>query len=317
MSARHIVIAGGTGFIGRYLVPHFVNKGDVITVIGRSSEKIKRVFNNQVRAVEWQQLKQQGFELFTQTDLIINLTGATIGAKRWSKKRKQEIIKSRTQSSAQLSQWCADCGDQAPMLFNTSAVGVYGSQPESQTGLPPAYDENTPIDYSHPTDFLSTVGSLWEQATQVAQNAGVRVVLMRFGVVLGKKGGALSPIKLPFYFYIGGRIGSGKQPFSWVCMVDLCNAIEFLYDHREISGPVNIVAPGCVSQANFAKALGRALHKPSFLPTPGIALQLVLGEMATELLLHGQHVIPQRLTQRGFEFQYPDIDSALAYALNT
>lgn len=317
MNTRRIIIAGGSGFIGRYLVPHFLNKGDQVTVIGRSSAKINQTFHHNVTALTWEQLTQENTAALSQTDLIINLTGATIGSKRWSESRKREILHSRLHATELLSKLCAKCGESAPALFNASAVGVYGLQEESPTGLPSAFDENSFVDFEQPSDFLSTVARRWEQATWPASHAGVRVVLMRFGVVMGRNGGALSQIKLPYYFGLGGKIGSGRQPFSWVCEVDLARAIDFIYAHTGLSGAVNVVAPLCVTQANFSKALGKVLHKPTFMHIPGFALKLLLGEMADELLLRGQHVMPKRLLDSGFQFQYPDIQSALHYALKT
>ena len=142
------------------------------------------------------------------------------------------------------------------------------------------------------------------------------MVYLRFGVVLGKQGGALSRLKLPWQFFIGGKIGSGQQPFSWVSMVDLCRAVDFLFAHPDIHGPVNIVSPGCVIQADLAHHMGKVLHRPSFVTTPAFILKFAYGQMAEELLLHGQHAIPQLLLEHGFTFRYPEIPAALRYAFN-
>ena len=246
---------------------------------------------------------------------MINLTGASIGEKRWSGERKREILDSRVKPTRMLAEYCAELKEQSPVLLNASAVGVYGLQPEVADGLPPALDETTKINFNESTDFLSAVGRRWEQMLQIAEQAGVRVVKMRFGVVFGPNGGALVKMKLPFLFYLGGPIGSGQQPFSWVSLFDLIHAVKFLLNHSDIKGPVNIVSPNCITQKTFAKTLGEVLEKPSILPMPGLLLKLALGQMAKELLLSGQHAKPKVLLENGFEFQYADLKKALTLAL--
>lgn len=306
-----ITIAGGTGFIGRFITDHYLKQGHDVTVIGRSTDKIKQTFNNRVKALDWESLNTSSLE---NTSLLINLTGANIADKRWSPKRKQEIVESRTQTTSILANLCAKLGVASPPLFNASAVGIYGIQRPQAAGLPPAFDETTSLDKKTPC-FASNIVKQWEAAAKPAQDKNVRVVFMRFGVVLGKDGGALTKIIMPFHYFLGGKIGSGHQPFSWVCIVDLCRAINFLLDHVEIKGPVNIVAPECVTQAQLAATIGKVLNKPSFMTTPNFMLKFAFGDMAKELLLNGQHVVPKVLLQNGFTFQYPDLKPALDYAL--
>ena len=310
-----IMIAGGTGFIGRFMIPRYLSAGHHVTVVGRSAAKIQQLFDNQVSALDWNTLEQQGTDAIRAMNLIINLAGAGIAEKRWTAARKKVIIESRTKTTRLFSQLCASLGNDSPPLFNAGAVGIYGLQKSKEQGLPTAFDETEVLDFDNPPDFLSKIGRLWEAATQTAKDQGVRVVNLRFGVVLGKKGGALSQMILPFKFFIGGKIGSGQQPFSWVSIVDLCRAIDFILEKKDINGPVNLVSPSCVTQYELAKNMGQVLHKPSLMPTPGLMLQLVFGALANELLLNGQHVVPKILLAHGFEFQYPDIKSALAYAL--
>ena len=244
----NIIIAGGSGFIGRNLVKHFLQKKFNITVIGRRQKKIVQRFSDDVTPLTWDTLTPDAFK---QADVVINLAGATIGEKRWSNARKNEILSSRIITTQTIAKLCAQLGTQAPALFNASAVGVYGLQSAAPQGLPPAFDENSAIDFQHAEDFLAEVARKWELATQLAKQAGVRVVNMRFGVVLDNSGGALSQLKLPFLLGIGGPVGKGQQPFSWVALDDLMRAIDFLMAHPDINGPVNIVAPGCVFRAPY------------------------------------------------------------------
>lgn len=309
-----VTIAGGTGFIGQFMANYYLKQGHKVSIIGRSITKIEQCFAKRVRAIDWNSLNQIGKSTLAHTDLVINLAGATIGDKRWTPERKKEIISSRIESTKTLATLCAQLGTASPPLFNASAVGIYGLNKGVSNDLPPALDESTPI--RELPDFASKVVRLWEAAAQPAKDNNVRVIHLRFGVVFGKHGGALARLKLPFQFFIGGRIGSGHQPFSWVCIVDLCRAVDFLFDHPDIQGPVNIVSPGCVTQRELAKQIGNVLHKPSFMITPEFMLKLVYGQMAEELLLNGQHATPKILLENGFTFQYPDVNSALRYAFN-
>ncbi|MBB72418.1 MAG: TIGR01777 family protein [Legionellales bacterium] len=306
------IIAGGTGFIGRYLIKRWLDQGIRIAVISRSRERVHKQFGDTVKALSWADVDSLKHDKLNDTEVIINLTGANIGDKRWSNKRKQEILTSRLQATETLSQLCAALGDHSPPLFNASAVGTYGLQKTQPDSLPPALDETTPIDFTEWNDFVSEVGRQWEQATDYAKAHGVRVINLRFGVVLGPNGGALKKLELPFKCCIGGPIASGQQPFPWIHLDDIARAIEFLLTHKDIVGPVNFVAPQAINQKQFATALGQALHRPCHLPTPAFMLKLGFGQMAEELLLHGQHVVPSLLTQQGFQFQYPTINAALA-----
>lgn len=311
----NILIAGGTGFIGRFLVEHYLKENHQITVLSRSIKKINKLFAETVTAVNWDTFESKGPEILKMQDLLLNLAGAGIADKRWTKSRKREIIESRTLTTQKIVNACIALGNNCPPLFNASAVGIYGTQEPVPTGLPPPLDETQKIDFDHPVDFSSKVTRLWEEKTHIARDHGIRVVNMRFGVVLGKNGGALAKMVMPFKFYLGGKIGSGKQPFSWISIVDLKRAIDFLFQHKEINGPVNIVSPHCVSQSELAAQIGKVLNKPSIMTTPALILRLAFGEMADELLLKGQHVFPKVLLDHGFKFQHPHIQLTLSNAL--
>lgn len=306
-----IIIAGGTGFIGQALVNHFLQQQIHCVVIGRSVGKIEKIFNQKVKAIMWQAMGAEGLHEIKTADAVINLTGADIGEHRWNEKRKIEIMQSRIEPTRTLTELCATLGKNSPPLLNAGGVGIYGLQKSEANKLPPPLDERSKIDCENPQIFLTKVGCAWEAATQVAKNAGARVVNMRFGVVLGKNGGVLSKLKKIYLLGLGGPIGSGQQPFSWVALADLIRAVEFLLQNTEINGPVNIVAPQCVTQKQFAVALGKALHRPVLLKTPAFLLESLFGQMARELLLQGQHVKPFVLEQAGFKFLYPEINLAL------
>lgn len=177
--------------------------------------------------------------------------------------------------------------------------------------MPPALDENTTIDFNAAPDFLAKVGRQWEMATFSARDAGVRVVNMRFGVVLGNNGGVLSKLKLPYSLGLGGRLGSGQQPFPWIALPDLLNAIDFIFANKQLQGAINFVAPQSITQQQFSQALATAMHRPALLSTPTFLIKILLGEMGETLLLNGQHVEPRVLLAAGFKFEYPDINSIL------
>ncbi|NKB47325.1 MAG: TIGR01777 family protein [Legionellales bacterium] len=302
-----ILIAGGTGFIGQGLVQHWSS---------HTTHDVTLLSRHQKNTLHWDEFNQAPTTWLTQFDLVINLCGANIGQRRWSTRRKQTILTSRIQPTQTLATHLAKLGNQAPRWFNASAIGIYGIQLNHSHYLPPSLDEQT--DLSHPpTCFLAKVGTQWEAATQPAIQAGVPTVLLRFGVVLAKHDGALPQIARPFWWGLGGRIGSGCQPFSWISLKDLCRAIDFLIEHPHVQGPINLVAPKCIRQIEFAHSLAHQLHRPSCFTLPNSIVQLLFGQMGEELLLSGQHVIPSRLLDLGFQFALPDIDSALRNIYST
>ena len=299
----HILIAGGTGFIGQALVQHFLQQGHQIALLVRSKAKIRQLFNTQVNALAWEDFAPKAEDVLGGVHWLINLTGTNVGNARWCKKRKQSIIESRVETTAYLAKVCAKLGTQAPVFFNASAIGVYGLKPQETP-----FDENSIIAFDQSTDFLSEVARAWEKATQAAEDAGVRTIKLRFGVVLGQ-GGALKKITPIHKWGIGGPIASGKQMFCWISIDDVIKALDFIFEHTALSGPINLVAPAHDSQTAFAKALSQSLHRPSFMRTPGFVLKGIYGQMAEELLLQGQQVSPTRLLDAGFIFDHPDLDA--------
>lgn len=309
-----IIIAGGTGFIGQALVDYFLRKNHEMVVIGRDKEKIKNLYlgKNRVYALTWDEFLEQKKDTVLTSDLIINLAGANIAQKRWTKHRKQEIIESRVQTTKILAETCALFGANSPPLFNASAVGIYGLQKPiaNQTRTP--FKESDSIDFEAATDFVSEITHAWEQATHSASEHHVRVINMRFALVLDKKG-LLAKLFPSYFLGLGGPIGSGNQPFAFIALDDLIAAIEFLINKPEIKGPVNMVAPQSITQSEFAQAYAKALHRPAILRTPNFLLKLIFGKMAEELLINGQYAYPEVLLSHGFTFKYPTIDATLQH----
>jgi uncharacterized protein (TIGR01777 family) len=239
------------------------------------------------------------------------LAGYNISEHRWTNQTKKLIKQSRTSTTMLLAKWCANA-TRKPHLYTTSAIGIYGLQPLTEK-LPPALDETTQIHFGHPTDFLSEIGQAWEQAAQPAIDAGVPVTFMRFAVVLKRGEGMLKKVTPSFSLGLGATIGSGNQPFCWVHIDDLVRAIQFLLQHPNVVGAVNICAPECVNQKTFARLLARTMHRPAFMRIPTPIVKLLFGQMGEELLLRGQNVFPEHLFAMGFIFDYPNLASALEH----
>ncbi|MBI2083658.1 MAG: TIGR01777 family protein [Deltaproteobacteria bacterium] len=274
-----ILLTGGTGFIGRPLLKKLLEKGHEVTLLTR------------------QQIPN--FACPDGTDAIINLAGETI-AERWTKEKKEKIRRSRVDTTRAIITAIGKTSQKPRLLINASAVGYYGDTKEVPV------DESSPRGY----DFLAEVCREWEETAQEAEKDNVRVVRLRCGVVLGKDGGALQKMLPPFKFFVGGPIGSGNQWFPWIHREDVIHAIFFALENEKLSGAVNVTSPEPIRQKEFAKILGKVLGRPSSLPVPSFVLKLLLGEMS-EMLLTGQRVVPKKLTEAGFQFQYPDLESAL------
>ncbi len=294
-----ILITGGTGFVGTQLTSRLIKDNHEVTILTRSlkgakgsSPGVSYLEGDPTRNGPWQ-------EAIKNHDALINLAGASIFSK-WTEEHKKAIRESRVNTTQNIIEGIPPQSQKRFTLFSTSAVGYYGFHGDEEL-----------IEESPPgNDFLARIAVEWEGEALKAREKGARVVITRFGIVLGEKGGALGQMIPLFEKYIGGPIGSGRQWFSWVHIKDLTEAFAFLLKHPEISGPVNVCSPNPVRNRDLAKALGKALHKPSFMPAPGFMVKWVLGEFGS-VILEGQKVIPRRLLESGFTFQYPDIDAAL------
>lgn len=304
-----IVVCGATGFVGRNLIPALLNEQHHIVVIGRDTNKAKNIFKQAVSYLHWDQLDQLAPDEF---DVIINLSGENIANNRWTDDQKKRIKQSRINSTEAITAWCLKSKNKKQHIYNASAIGIYGLQ-TTQNNLPKRLTESSPIAFNNPSDFLSEVGQAWEYAANSAIEAGFPVTFMRFAVVLKRHEGILKKLETPFFFGLGCVLGNGHQAFTWIDIDDLISAILFLLNHPEIVGAVNLCSPHCVSQREFAKTLASIMHRPLFLNMPRPVVKILFGQMGEELLLGGQHVYPERITEFGFKFSYPDLHSALMH----
>lgn len=298
-----ILVTGGTGFIGTQITSRLLQDGHEMTILTRSTSQLSQVPPGVVYLRGDPTQKGLWQAAIEDHDAAINLAGASIFT-RWTAAYKMAIRESRLKTTRHLVEGIPPQSQRPFTLLSASAVGYYGF----------SGDETLTEDSPPGNDFLAQIAREWEEEAMKAKEKGARVVIMRLGIVLGEKGGALSQL-IPFFRkYIGGPVGSGRQWFSWVHIQDLGEAIAFLIKHPEISGPVNICAPNPVTNKDLAKAIGKALNRPSIIPAPGFLVKLFLGEFGS-IILKGQKVIPQRLKESGFAFQYPKIEQALTNLL--
>jgi uncharacterized protein (TIGR01777 family) len=244
-----------------------------------------------------------GVEAALTPDAIINLAGASIADGAWTAERKAELRASRVAATRSVVEALTEMPSKPRVFLSASAMGYYGDRG----------DEELTEESGPGRDFLAELAQEWEGEAEKAEEFGVRVVRMRFGIVLAKRGGALPRMARPFRLGFGGRISTGRQWISWIALADVVGAVRFLLAHPEIRGAVNVVAPQPVRNAEFAKGLAHALHRPAIFPVPAFALRMLLGpEMANALLLSSQRVLPKKLQQSGFSFLYPELPAALA-----
>lgn len=290
-----LLIAGGTGFVGQALVNELQNRHQ-ITVLSRNSNKAFKIFSN-IATVEWtdENLKN----IVEDVDVVINLVGENIGSRRWSNSVKSEIITSRTKSTNKLCNIIESIDkEKRPRLFNASAIGIYGLQSNIEMQQSNIYTEDSNLP-SPPTDFLSEVGQEWESPLNKSKN--IDIVKLRFAVILDLSGGMLKKVHLPFMLCLGGRIGSGKQPFSWIALKDVVGIISYLLDNPKLNGTFNLVAPQVTSQKEFAILFAKYLKRPAIMPMPSFLVKLLFGQMGDELLLRGQNVSSVKLTDYKFK----------------
>jgi len=297
-----VAITGSSGLIGTALCRHLQERGDrVVRVVRRSPQPGEDV-------IEWHPDRDEiDSGAFDGLDAVVNLAGESIGARRWSSEQKRRLIDTRVQSTRLLSRVLAQ-SVRAPAIFvSGSAMGYYGSRGDEEL-----------VESSAPGHgFLAELAVAWETATAEASAAGRRVAHLRTGLVLGGDATALTRMLLPFKLGVGGRLGNGRQYWSWISLTDEVRAIAWILDHDDISGPVNLVGPAPVTNAEFSRALGRVLHRPALLPAPKLALEVLLGrELADELLFSSQRVVPDVLLRSGFRFEHETVAAALAAALS-
>jgi uncharacterized protein len=299
-----VTVSGATGLIGSRLVAALKERGDEVTVLSRNPERAREALG--VEAAAWDPTARPApVEALSGRDGVVHLAGENI-AQRWTEESRRRISESRTVGTANLVAGLRDADPRPGVLVSASGISWYGPRDDEQV------DEDTPAVHD---DFLTQLAVDWEQAADEAAQLGLRVVKVRTGIALAESGGALSKMLLPFKLGVGGPVAGGRQYMSWIHVDDVVGMYLAALGDERWSGPVNATAPEPVTNRDFSKALGRALHRPAVLPVPGLALQLLYGDMSM-LVTTGQRVIPKRASELGYTYAHPDLDEALRSALD-
>jgi uncharacterized protein (TIGR01777 family) len=308
-----VAITGATGTVGRRLVAALCAAGHAPRALSREAEKARAAFPEGVEVREADPYSSESLRpALDGADAVVHLAGESVFDARpfrgrWSKRHREAIYDSRVVTTRALVQAIGTMPRRPRALVCASAVGVYGPRPPAES-----VDEDTLAAHEFaPPDFLSWVCRDWENAADAAERYGVRVVRARFGLVLVRGEGVLGRLETPFKAFVGGPVGRGRQVMSWVHHADLTDLLRFCLEHEVAQGPVNAVSPNPVTNREFSAALGRALHRPSWLPVPPLALRLALGKVA-QVVRTGQRVLPKRAREWGFVHRHPTIDEALA-----
>jgi uncharacterized protein len=292
-----IVIAGGSGFIGKKLTDMLLSEGHNVIILTRSD----RQSSEKVQYVRWIEKDASPEKEIRNADAFINLAGVSINDGRWSEIHQKQIYESRMTATDELLRIISSLPEKPSVLVNASAIGIYPASVQT------AYTENST---ERANDFLGKTVRDWENKALQVEEHSVRPVFMRFGVVLGKEGGALPLMALPYRLFVGGKVGSGEQWVSWVHVMDVVRAIVFALKTDTLRGPVNVTSPSPIQMDGFGKTIGSVLHRPHWIPVPSFAMKVVLGQKSA-LVLEGQQVVPQVLLLEGFEFKFPTLRSAL------
>jgi uncharacterized protein (TIGR01777 family) len=300
-----VFITGGTGLVGYRLVERLLARGDQPLVLTRRQETAQKLWADRCAVVpgdptqagDWMQAVRE-------CDAVVHLAGENLFAHRWRTAFKERLRSSRVQGTANVARAVAEQPrrpDGAPKVFATaSAIGFYGPCGDEEL------DEASPPGH----DFLAQLCAAWEQAARPAADAGARLCVMRSGIILDPRGGALKLMSLPFRLFVGGPIASGRQYMSWIHHADVTGLILLALDDAHAQGPINFTAPNPVTNRQFSHTLGRVLHRPSVFPTPRLGLRVVVGE-AADVIATGQRVLPRRAQELGYAFQFPDVEGAL------
>ncbi len=291
-----ILIAGGTGFIGSALSALLIGEGNDIVALSRKPGPNRFVWHPATGEIDADAM--EGF------DIVVQLTGESV-ARRWTVDKKRRIWESRVDATALIARTLAKLNQKPRAFLSASGIGYYGN----------GGDAVLTEDGAKGVGFLADLTEAWEQATDPATEAGIRVVKMRISPVFASDGGTLPKMLKPYRWFVGGRLGSGRQYMSWIHLTDMMRAIKFLISHEDLDGPINITAPNPVTNAALTRVIAKILHRSAVLPIPVFALRLLFGEFADEALLASQRAVPQRLVDAGFQFRYPDVESALRQAL--
>jgi len=299
---KQITIFGATGFIGTALTQHLMDKEYTVTAVTRNKNKAQKSLGERVKIFQWDYKNISKLtELLEQTDVIINLAGANIASKLWTKKHKQKIINSRINAGQKITQAIEKTKHKPQLLIQGSAIGYYGYDTKERC------TEETPKG----DGFLAYVTDEWEKSTQKAESYGVRRAIIRTGMVLGKSGGIFPKLKKPIQYYVGANLGHGEQGFSWIHLKDEIRAIEFIIKNKQLSGIFNLTAPNPVKSKVFNKTVAKALNRPVWLKIPATILRLIPGNMGEEVFLANQWAIPSRLQENSFTFSFPNLSEAV------
>lgn len=294
-----VLITGAGGLIGSALQTSFEGKGYELLLASRSEPK-------DARHIQWS--VEDGFlepEKLEGVDAVVHLAGESVNGLRWTDEKKKAIRDSRVLGTRNVVDAISKLKNKPSVLVSASAIGFYGERGDEEVTESSAAGDT----------FLAHVSKEWEAESRRAEDAGIRTVLLRTGIVLSKDGGALGTMLLPFKMGVGGVVGSGKQWMSWISLDDHIAAINYVIEHDNIRGAVNAVSPHPVTNEEFTKTMGEVLYRPTFIPLPEFAVSMLMGEMGDELLLTSTKVLPKRLEDAGFEFKFPELKAALEHAL--
>ncbi len=301
-----VIIAGGSGLIGRALTQHLCAQGYAVVVLSRQPHTVTGLPEG-ADAAGWDGSSSEGWEhLVDGAHAVVNLAGEGIASRRWTYAQKRRLRDSRIRSTHGIVAAIRAAPQKPAVLLQASAVGYYGD----------TEDEEVDEQHAPGVGFLADLSQEWEQASAAVEEVGTRRVVLRLGVSLSAEGGMLPRVVLPFRFFAGGALGSGRQWVPWIHIADTVRTMEFVIAHEELSGPVNVSAPNPVQFSDFASAVGLTLRRPSLFRVPSWVIRLGMGEMA-DVVLHGQRALPTRLTEAGFEFRYPRIEAALEALLRS
>ncbi len=302
-----ILITGSTGLVGSALAQDLVRAGHTVCRLVRPSTSLEAASNQSGFDVNWNPATGELGGAAVGADAVVNLAGASIADRRWTPQRKELIRTSRIDTLHALVTALAKMSARPRVLVSASATGYYGN----------SGDEILTEASGPGNDFLSTTARDWEAEAIKAEALGIRVVRARFGVILAKHGGALPQMMRPFQFGVGGKLGTGNQWMSWITLDDTITMLRLALENANITGPINVVSPQPVTNAEFTKILAAAMRRPALFPAPAVALRLILGEMADALLLSSQRALPAQLQKLNHQFQHPDLHVALSGILAT
>ncbi len=305
-----VMIAGGSGLIGTELTKVLASAGNAVIILSRNPHKVTGLPSG-ATVLQWDgKTLQDWSQQVESVDAIVNLTGENLSGEgvlptRWSAERKRRIVESRLNSGKVLSEAVQKASHKPSVFIQASGIGFYGTHPDK------TFTEQDAGGH----DFAANLCVQWEASSQPVEALGVRRVIIRNGVVLSPKGGALRPILLPYRMYVGGPLGSGQQVYSWIHIADEVAAIQFLLQNGSARDVFNLTAPNPVTNSEFGRAVARVMRRPHYFPVPAFAMQLAFGEVAS-LVLEGQRVLPSRLLEAGYTFRYPRLEEALRNLLS-